>query len=406
MNKNLGLAYFDGPARRPLRVTMLGIRGFPNVQGGAEKHVEKLSCALAEAGCRVEAIVRSNCMANRAETWRGVRFMRLWAPRVTGLEAFVHSFLGVLRAAASRPRPDILHIHAIGPACFTPLARVLGLRVVVTHHVLNYENEKWGSVARWILRFGEWAGMAFANGRIAVSDSLARQMDQTYRMPVRAIPNGVDPPQVVGSTETLRAFGLAPRRYALMVARIDRQKRPLDLIAAYARLREPRWKLALVGGADYSGSYAREVAAAASATPGVVLLGHQSGPALAELYCHAGIFVLASSHEGQPIAVLEAASYGLGFILSDIPAHREIALPGVRYVGVGDVAALAEQFETVFAAEAVETSDDVERDRLMAKHDWRAIAEHTLTVYFDALSGAKRADFAADPVAANTRELS
>ena len=42
-----------------LRVTMLGLRGFPNVQGGVERHVENLSRELSHLGCSVEAIVRS-----------------------------------------------------------------------------------------------------------------------------------------------------------------------------------------------------------------------------------------------------------------------------------------------------------------------------------------------------------
>ena len=36
---------------RPLRVTMLGIRGFPNVQGGAENHAEHLATRLVDLGC-------------------------------------------------------------------------------------------------------------------------------------------------------------------------------------------------------------------------------------------------------------------------------------------------------------------------------------------------------------------
>ena len=154
----------------------------------------------------------------------------------------------------------------------------------------------------------------FANGRIAVSEGLAKQMGRSYRVTVSAIPNGIDPPLRVQSTAILEACGLAANRYALTVARIDETKRQLDLIAAYARLRDPTWKLALVGDADHSGSYARAVAEATRKTPGVVMLGHQTGENLAELYTHAGVFVLPSSHEGQPIAVLEAASFGLPVI--------------------------------------------------------------------------------------------
>jgi len=402
MNKHVDELPPNRP-RRPLRVTMLGIRGFPDVQGGAEKHVEKLACALVELGCDVEAIVRSGYVEKRRTVWHGVRLSRVWAPRVTGLEAFVHTFLGVLSAAFTRP--DVLHIHAIGPAFFAPLARALGLRVVVTHHVLNYKNEKWGAVGRSVLRFGEWAGMKFANGRIAVSQALAEQMARSYRVPVNVIPNGIPKPLTVQKTNTLQAFGLSANRYVLTVARIDEQKRQLDLIAAYARLGDPQWRLALVGGADYTGRYASAVAEAARATPGVVMLGHQSGEPLAELYTHAGVFALPSSHEGQPIAVLEAASYGLPLILSDIPEHRELGVPDARYFPVGEVAALATHLQAIFAEPSGARSDWRERAELMAKHDWDAIAQRTLGVYCDALSGARSDGWVAEPPA-RIRELS
>lgn len=385
---------------RALRVTMLGIRGFPDVQGGAEKHVEKLSCALTTLGCEVEAIVRSGYVDRTRKRWRGIALTPVWAPRISGFEAAVHSFLGVLRAAVERP--DVLHIHSIGPALFTPLARALGLRVIVTHHVLNYENDKWGVLARAVLRFGESVGMKFANGRIAVSEGLARQMARNYGIPVNAIPNGIDKPRVIETTGTLAAFALTPGRYALNVARIDEQKRQLDLVAAYARLKSPSWRLALVGGADYSSPYAKAVAAAARETPGVVMLGHQSGDALAELYSLAGVFVLPSSHEGQPIAVLEAASYGLALILSDIAAHRELALRGARLVPVGDTAALAGQLDAFFAAAVPERMAANERDRVLAKHDWLNIAQQTLAVYRETLSN----DGLVAVPAARIRELS
>lgn len=405
MNQIADLEQIGWRQRRALRVAILGIRGFPDVQGGVEKHAENLACALADLGCEVEAIMRSPYIAKaRAARWRNVKVSRLWAPHVSGLEAFAHTFLGVLRAA--RSRPDILHIHAIGPALFTPLARILGLRVVVTCHSRNYEHKKWGRFARAVLRLGERAGMTFANGRIAVSGGLAKNLSRTYRVPVRAIPNGIVPPRRVVSTETLQTFGLTPNRYVLMVARIDDDKRQLDLIAAYARAQMPGWKLALAGDADYSGAYVRRVSEAVRQASDVILLGHQSGAALAELYTHAGCFVLPSRFEGQPIAVLEAASYRLPVLLSDIAAHRELAIPHARYFAVGDIAALAAHLQEICAATADERLAAGECAGILAKHDWRTIAHQTLAVYCDALSGSRRAGVAAEFRAAKIKEPS
>jgi glycosyltransferase involved in cell wall biosynthesis len=376
-----------------LRVTMLGLRGFPNVQGGVERHVENLARELGALGCSVEAILRSPYVSKDVgRTWQGVRLCRLWSPRIKGLEPFVHTFLAVLRAAWTRP--DILHIHGIGPAFFTPLGRMLGLNVIVTHHMANYENEKWSRFACAILRLGERAGMVLAHGRIAVSPSLAERMRRSYNVQVRAIPNGIDPPVLLPSPSILQSFGLTPHRYLLTVARIDQQKRQLDLIAAFARLGRPDWKLVLVGGADYRSDYARAVEEAARATAGVVMLGARSGAVLAAMYSSAGAFVLPSSHEGQPIAVLEALSYGCRVVLSDIPAHREIRGRTARYFAPGDVGALTDQLRAVCADNSERTPDEAERTRIIRTHDWRRIAEETLAVYDAAL---RKSESAASP---------
>src|SRR5215510_14279439 len=101
---------------------MLGLRGFPDVQGGVERHAERLCPQLHELGCDVEVIVRSPYVpTERGLAWRGVRYVRVWSPRSRALETVVHSFLGVL--VAGWRRPDVLHIQAIGPALMVPIAR-------------------------------------------------------------------------------------------------------------------------------------------------------------------------------------------------------------------------------------------------------------------------------------------
>lgn len=370
--------------RKPLRIMWLGLRGFPDVQGGVETHAQHICPQLAEMGCDVTVIVRSTYQNYAGNEWNKVRFQRIWAPRSKSLEAIVHTFLGVLHAAIRRP--DILHIQAIGPGLMTPLARLLGLRVVVTHHGPDYDRQKWGRLARAVLRLGEFCGMRFANGRIAISDVICKLVRSKHDCECALIPNGVELPELRGSADTLRHFGLQPQRYVLSVSRFVPEKRHHDLIRAFAAAAPDGWKLVLVGGSDHPDAYARSVFETAQQAPNVVCTGFQTGAALRELYEHAGMFVLPSSHEGLPIVLLEAMSYGLRAIASDIPANLEIDCRDIDYFPVGDIDALA----ALLKSHAGEGQEEERRERLRGfvqeHYRWRDVALRTHALYSEVLA--------------------
>lgn len=367
--------------RRPLRVMMLGLRGFPGVQGGVETHAEHLCPLLVEFGCDVTVLARSPYHpAQVGDAWRGVRFRRLWAPKSKGMEAIVHTFLGVLYAGLVR-RPDVLHIQAIGPAIMTPLARLLGLKVVVTHHGPDYDRQKWGRIAKWVLQLGERFGMRWSNGRIVISEVIRNLVRNKHGSECALIPNGVILPDLPDSTAALSRFGLEHGNYIVMVSRLVPEKRHLDLIEAFNRAAIPGWKLALVGASDHPDEYTRNVLELAAATPGVVCTGFQSGLALRELYAHAGIFVLPSSHEGLPIALLEAISFGLPVLASDIPANLEVGLPTEHYFPLGDVAALTHCLVDFSANPMTDEECNARRQWVSARFDWLDIAQRTLAIY-------------------------
>jgi glycosyltransferase involved in cell wall biosynthesis len=367
-----------------LRVIMLGLRGFPNVQGGVEAHAEHLCPWLKELGCDVEVIVRSSYMPpDRGNEWKGIRYLRVWSPKASGLETIVHSFLGVLVAAWQRP--DILHIQAIGPALMVPLARLLGLHVVVTHHGPDYEREKWGPLARLTLHAGEACGMRFSNCRIVISQTISKLVREKYSLNSDLIPNGVSLPVMPRSTSVLQKFGLAAGRYVLMVSRLVPEKRHTDLIQAFANAKLDGWKLVLVGASDHPDAYTASVVALAQATDGAVMTGFQSGLALRELYAHAGIFVLPSSHEGLPIALMEALSYGLPVVVSDIPAHLEIGLEDAHYFPLGNVSALTNRLASFAQNPWPSELREKTRNWMTTRESWRSVAEQTLGCYRRAL---------------------
>lgn len=364
-----------------MKITLVGLRGFPQVQGGVETHAEHLCPLLHDAGCEVSVIVRKPYMPpEKGDEWKGVRFHRLPAPRSKGLEALLHTFAAVLYAGLVI-RPDVLHIQAIGPAIWTPLARLLGMRVVVTHHGPDYDRQKWKRLGKFVLRTGESWGMRFANRRIVISETIRAMVQEKYGFESDLIPNGVTLPELPNTTDALDQFGLTPGRYVLLVSRLVPEKRHLDLISAFAAAGLDGWKLVLVGASDHPDDYTRQVLEAAVRSPNVVTTGFQTGLALRELYAHAGLFVLPSSHEGLPIAMLEALSFGLPVVASDIPANMEVGLPARTYFPLGDVKRLAECL-CEFTAQPIDAdSRDQTRRWVTGKYDWRHIAEQTLAVY-------------------------
>ena len=368
------------PAHIAGKVTMLGLRGIPGVQGGVEKHVEMLAAMLTTLGWKIEVLGRHRYVRDRAShDLDGIKVVSLWAPQRAAFEALFHTFIGVFYAAFRRP--DILHIHAVGPSLMVPLARLFGLKVVVTHHGYDYDRQKWGHFAKAMLRLGEYFGIRYSHGRIAVSNDIARTMQTRHGVAVDFVPNGVAVLSGTTPTGILDEFGLTPRKYILLAARFVPEKRQSDLIRAFARLDDPSWRLVLVGDAEFDSAYAREVRQLTDEMPGVVLTGFQSGERLAEIFANAGLFVLPSSHEGMPIALLEALAYGLPVLASDIIPNTELGLAKESYFPLGNIDALAEAMARLM--QSMPSEDEMHRNAKEAAtaYSWSGVAKQTDAIY-------------------------
>ncbi|MEO6256500.1 MAG: glycosyltransferase family 4 protein [Sphingomicrobium sp.] len=368
-------------------ICVTGIRGIPGVIGGIEAHCEELLPRIAALApeLEIEVVGRRRFVDPKIVEFKGVAVKTLPSPAGINTEAVGATFLGVLYAR--KRRAAIVHIHAIGPALLAPLARALGLRVVITHHGADYERARWGSVAKLVLRLGERWGVSSANQIIAVAPSLAARLRTEF--PSRAdaihyIPNGAAALEDSEPAEDiLKRFGLDSKGYILGVGRLVPEKGFDYLIRAFRASGSDR-KLALVGGPTHQSGFARDLLR--QADDRVVFLGPQPRPVLRRLYEQADLFVLPSFHEGLAISALEAANCATPMLLSDIAANRDIGLPPGNYFPVGNERALAE----LLARPAQDFAYDVAE--VTSRFNWDRIAEQTLAVYRKLLSSAAAVD--------------
>lgn len=363
---------------------MIGLRGVPATYGGVERAVEELGAELVAQGHEVTVFCRAGYTSEKCDEHRGMRLRHQWAPKQRGLEALVHS--GLASVAVLRGGYDVVHFHAMGPGLFAPIVKALsGSAVVQTIHGMDNERAKWGTAGKRTLDVAAWISSRVPDATIVVSHELARVYASKWRRRTTVVPNGVRPPVFNRDRDVLRALGVGDdENYLLWLGRIVPEKRPDLLIDAFRKV-PSSCKLVLVGGSSHTDEYAEQVRAAAESDDRIVLAGFRYGAELQQLFSHASCFVMPSDLEGLPLTLLEAVSYQLPVVASDIPPHWEVLGtpgPGRRSFAGGDLESLVEQLTIVVSdLQAEARAARSWSAEVLRAFDWPEVARRTAEVY-------------------------
>ncbi len=87
--------------------------------------------------------------------------------------------------------------------------------------------------------------------------------------------------------------------------------------------------------------------------------------------------------------LLEALSYGLPVLASDIPANLDMGLDSECYFQMGDIDSLAAHLSSLAAAPQDDAAWVARRRWVMEQYDWERIARRTLEVYSRVLRAPK-----------------
>lgn len=281
--------------------------------GGSERYLFWLMSALRARGHWV------GCVAPRSEFEPACD--RLWL--ASNRFKHLRRARELIEAAAADERVDLVHFNADRAIHLAPFVELPSqVATIATKHLTRSPRKSTLDLRTPLENRLTDFSLRRLDRCICVSESMLAELTDAARERAVLVRNGVP-------DERPHGFARPVTDRVVFLGRISPEKGIADLLELARRCAERpperrRWRLAVAG----TGPLAAQVEAAARALPGDVLtyLGFQQGPG--RVYADAAALLLPSSHEGMPLVVLEAFSWGLPAVAYDIPGVRDVVVDG------------------------------------------------------------------------------
>jgi glycosyltransferase involved in cell wall biosynthesis len=308
----------------PMKITILGSRGFPSTYGGSETLVRYLARGLVRRGHAVTVYCRQT--TNRRRAWNADGVRCVWTPGYDskwgstlsyGLTSHAHA-----AARVGAQRFDVALVLNVANGYYLPLLSARGIPTVVNTDGLEWERGKWGPAARKVFYRGAALTARYADVLVSDSEAIAEVWNDEFDIRPRFIPYG----GVVrdGTTHArITELGLASRGYILSVARLNPENNVGLTLDALERMADPS-PAVIVGSANYRSpieARLRELHARGR----IRWLGHvHNQELLGELWANAGVYIHGHSVGGTNPALLQALGLGAPTLALDTPFNREV----------------------------------------------------------------------------------
>lgn len=276
--------------------------------------------------------------------------------------------------APARDSYDVVHAQD----CISANAALPSLRTV--HHLDHFTTPE-------LAACHERAVVA-PSALVCVSASVAREVADGWGRQATVIPNGVDAARfAAGAADAAGRAAWESRLgpYVLALGGIEPRKGTLDLVRAWARLREARSRrgddvpeLVIGGGEtlfDYRDYRAQVDGACRDLGVEPVVLGTVDDAALPSLVAQARALAFVSTQEGFGLAALEALAAGVPVVGRDLPVLREVFGTALTYGR--DVDGIAAALDAALR----DAPDPAPGLALAATYTWEAAARAHLDVY-------------------------
>lgn len=311
---------------RSLRI--LGTRGVPAQHGGFETFAEHLALYLVERDWKVTVYCQDDGAGEPYEDeWRGIRLIHIPVATDGAKGTIVFDWKSTLHAARSN---DLILTLGYNTALFCIAYRLKGIRNIINMDGIEWKRDKWTFLERAWLYANERAGCLLGNHLVADHPEIKNHLATRVRDDkITMIPYGSDPIEAADVTQ-LKAFGLEPGGYAIVIARPEPENSILEIVSAFSCKTRGK-RLVVLGNYDKADpEYSRKVKQAASGEvlfPGAIY----DRAVIQALRFYACLYVHGHTVGGTNPSLVEALGAGNAVLAHDNKFNRWVAGAGNCY---------------------------------------------------------------------------
>jgi glycosyltransferase involved in cell wall biosynthesis len=357
-----------------MKIVFIGGRGI-HILGGIENYMFNLTRELTKLGH--ECVVWCESDHHEIEMLDGVKVIYHPGPKSNFICKPWCGLKATLRTVFGMHGVDFIHYNAWPPSLWCWIPRIFRIPSCMEGHGLEWQRSKYSVKAQRIMRFMEGYTARTNHHLMMCSEGQVSYFKKTYGRDAVCIPGAVTLPDLSrnNSSDILERFGLEKGRYFLFMGRLVQDKNPDFLIKAFRKASTTGFKLVIAGNNDAMPEYVSMLHQLGEGCADVVFTGAVYDDDKDMLLRHAYCFCLPSTIEGLSIVMMEAASYKLPVIASDIDANREFLGDDAVFVRPENEEDLVHAIEyTISHPDEIDLLQQANYKKIIEKYTWDKVA--------------------------------
>lgn len=215
-----------------MKIAYIGLKGI--LAGGIEKYTEELGSRLVKKGHEV-VVYTTRHYGTIDGIYKGMKIITIPSIKSKVFEKLSATAVATLYSIFEK-NIDIFHFHAFGPSMFCILPKILGKKVIVQGHGIEWQRSRWNIFGKTFLKMTEVPSVKIPHRVTVVSKIQQSYLKNKYNIDSIYIPTGVNQPTIIKPKIIREKYGLYGGDYILFAARLVREKGAHYLIEAYNKL--------------------------------------------------------------------------------------------------------------------------------------------------------------------------